>query len=132
MLVRQNAAPGYLHLEAQIVEPLGSSVDDLQVGSKIMRARNQGRLRLGPPREGPCPRPIPMPLAVSNECARFVDIRGMLRAITSDSANWHRHGHRHNGIRMAAGSQGASLTVLIGRKRAVGQQAAIKIEGEIS
>ena len=49
VLVRQDAAPGYMPVEAQIIEPLGSfDIVDLRVGSKMLRARTKAGYVSGP------------------------------------------------------------------------------------
>jgi len=49
VLVRRDAAPGYLPVEAHIIEPLGSfDIVDLKVGSKMLRARTKAGYVAGP------------------------------------------------------------------------------------
>ncbi|AZO27798.1 MULTISPECIES: ABC transporter ATP-binding protein [Mesorhizobium] len=49
VLVRHEAAAGFLPVEAQIVEPLGSfDIVDLKVGSKMLRARTKSGFVSGP------------------------------------------------------------------------------------
>ncbi|TPN79441.1 ABC transporter ATP-binding protein [Mesorhizobium sp. CU2] len=49
VLVRREAAPGYMPVEAQIIEPLGSfDIVDLKVGSKMLRARTKAGYVSGP------------------------------------------------------------------------------------
>jgi len=49
VLVRRDAAPGYMPVEAHIIEPLGSfDVVDLKVGSKVLRARTKAGYVSGP------------------------------------------------------------------------------------
>ncbi|WFP64823.1 ABC transporter ATP-binding protein [Mesorhizobium sp. WSM4904] len=49
VLVRHDAAPGYMPVEAQIIEPLGSfDIVDLKVGSKMLRARTKAGYVSGP------------------------------------------------------------------------------------
>ncbi|TIM71725.1 MAG: ATP-binding cassette domain-containing protein [Mesorhizobium sp.] len=49
VLVRHDAAPGYVPVEAQIIEPLGSfDIVDLKVGSKMLRARTKAGYVSGP------------------------------------------------------------------------------------
>ncbi|TIT27300.1 MAG: TOBE domain-containing protein, partial [Mesorhizobium sp.] len=49
VLVRREAAPGYLPVEAHIIEPLGSfDIVDLKVGSKMLRARTKAGYVAGP------------------------------------------------------------------------------------
>ncbi len=49
VLVRHDAAPGYMPVEAHIIEPLGSfDVVDLKVGSKVLRARTKAGYVSGP------------------------------------------------------------------------------------
>ncbi|WP_095199602.1 ABC transporter ATP-binding protein [Mesorhizobium carmichaelinearum] len=49
VLVRRDAAPGYVPVEAHIIEPLGSfDVVDLKVGSKMLRARTKAGYVAGP------------------------------------------------------------------------------------
>ncbi|MGX5826497.1 ABC transporter ATP-binding protein [Mesorhizobium sp. 43Arga] len=49
VLVRRDAAPGYMPVEAHIIEPLGSfDVVDLKVGSKMLRARTKAGYVAGP------------------------------------------------------------------------------------
>ncbi|MDX8515263.1 ABC transporter ATP-binding protein [Mesorhizobium captivum] len=49
VLVRHEAAEGFLPVEAQIVEPLGSfDIVDLKVGSKMLRARTKSGFVSGP------------------------------------------------------------------------------------
>ncbi|TIV70892.1 MAG: ABC transporter ATP-binding protein [Mesorhizobium sp.] len=49
VLVRHDAAPGYIPVEAQIIEPLGSfDIIDLKVGSKMLRARTKAGYVSGP------------------------------------------------------------------------------------
>ena len=49
IIVQHDAAPGFLGVEAQIVEPLGSyDIVDLRVGSKVMRARTKSGFVAGP------------------------------------------------------------------------------------
>jgi multiple sugar transport system ATP-binding protein len=49
VLVRREAADGFLPVEAQIIEPLGSfDIVDLKVGSKMLRARTKSGFISGP------------------------------------------------------------------------------------
>ncbi len=49
VLVRHDAAPGYMPVEAQIIEPLGSfDIVDLKLGSKMLRARTKAGYVSGP------------------------------------------------------------------------------------
>ncbi|MDX8461492.1 ABC transporter ATP-binding protein [Mesorhizobium humile] len=49
VLVRRDAAPGYVPVEANIIEPLGSfDIVDLKVGSKMLRARTKAGYVSGP------------------------------------------------------------------------------------
>jgi multiple sugar transport system ATP-binding protein len=49
VLVRRDAAPGYVPVEANIIEPLGSfDIVDLKVGSKMLRARTKSGFISGP------------------------------------------------------------------------------------
>ncbi|MDX8442924.1 ABC transporter ATP-binding protein [Mesorhizobium australafricanum] len=49
VLVRHDAAPGYMPVEANIIEPLGSfDIVDLKVGSKMLRARTKAGYVSGP------------------------------------------------------------------------------------
>ncbi|TIW18196.1 MAG: ABC transporter ATP-binding protein, partial [Mesorhizobium sp.] len=49
VLVRHEAAEGFLPVETQIVEPLGSfDIVDLKVGSKMLRARTKSGFVSGP------------------------------------------------------------------------------------
>ncbi|RWD60017.1 MAG: ABC transporter ATP-binding protein [Mesorhizobium sp.] len=49
VLVRHDAAPDYIPVEAQIIEPLGSfDIIDLKVGSKMLRARTKAGYVSGP------------------------------------------------------------------------------------
>ncbi|QND56821.1 ABC transporter ATP-binding protein [Mesorhizobium huakuii] len=49
VLVRRDAAPGYVPVEAHIIEPLGSfDVVDLKIGSKMLRARTKAGYVAGP------------------------------------------------------------------------------------
>ncbi|TIT79447.1 MAG: ABC transporter ATP-binding protein [Mesorhizobium sp.] len=49
VLVRHDASPGYIPVEAQIIEPLGSfDIVDLKVGSKMLRARTKAGYVSGP------------------------------------------------------------------------------------
>ncbi|MBZ9673069.1 ABC transporter ATP-binding protein [Mesorhizobium sp. B3-2-1] len=49
VLVRHDAAPGYMPVEANIIEPLGSfDVVDLKVGSEMLRARTKAGYVSGP------------------------------------------------------------------------------------
>ncbi|TIX66884.1 MAG: ABC transporter ATP-binding protein, partial [Mesorhizobium sp.] len=49
VLVRRDAAPGYMPVEAHIIEPLGSfDIVDLKVGSQMLRARTKAGYVAGP------------------------------------------------------------------------------------
>ena len=72
VLVRKDAAEGYLPVEASIIEPLGShDIVDLKVGDHMLRARTKAGYVAKPGDEGVCPH-RPLARAFLRRCKRQV------------------------------------------------------------